>query len=189
MKQTPTEEMLAYFEKRTKNHIHLVNFFAKEIKKRKPTWGIREFKEHDSNKFTEPLKIPYVFLTWKYHEPSYKFPAGVKEMVDSASLLHVLTNQHHPEFWDKENAKINEKDRDKPSDKVVDATTMVSLRVVEMVCDWAAVGWERDGESPRGWAKKNVNVRWKFTKQQEALIYRLIDVIEEIISEEEVPEV
>jgi hypothetical protein len=45
-----------------------------------------------------------------------------------------------------------------------------------MVADWASVSEER-GNSPKSWAKKNVNVRWKFNKKQEDLIYELIDVI------------
>jgi len=58
-------------------------------------------------------------------------------------------------------------------DKMVDATKMSDLDIAEMTADWAAMGEER-GNSPKEWADKNVNKRWKFTKDQEKLIYELI---------------
>ena len=36
---------------------------------------------------------------------------------------------------------------------------------------------EKNDESPRKWADKNVNKRWKFTDNQRDTIYELIDHI------------
>ena len=33
------------------------------------------------------------------------------------------------------------------------------------------------GTNPKDWANKNVNVRWKFTPEQENLIYKLIEQV------------
>ncbi len=36
---------------------------------------------------------------------------------------------------------------------------------------------EEKGGTPKNWADKNVNVRWKFTDKQKDLIYELIEKI------------
>ena len=39
--------------------------------------------------------------------------------------------------------------------------------------DWMAMSEEK-GTDPNDWAKNNINVRWKFTDEQEDMIYALI---------------
>jgi hypothetical protein len=146
-------------------------------------WGeIRyQYPWHDFNKFEDPLVIPYVHLSWKYHKPSYQYPKGVKEQITKASLLHVLSNPHHPEFWDKKNAEINESNRDKPSGSKVFAYTMDEKSLCELVADWSAVGFEKNRKGPRDWADKNIGVRWEFSKQQKDLIYQAIEQVEKFL--------
>ena len=66
--------------------------------------------------------------------------------------------------------------RDKPPEEMIDATKMPDLDIAEMVADWCAVSEER-GNTPKSWADKNVNVRWKFTDEQSDLIYEIIDAV------------
>jgi hypothetical protein len=183
MQIKPTKEMLEFYNKRTQAHIALVNSLYEALKQRIPglpsEWDL---SLHDKDKFEEPLFTPYVFISWKYHDPSFSIPVGIQERCNAATLLHVTSNPHHPEFWDKENAKINDKDRDKPTGTLIDATEMLSQYLVEMVCDWSAVSWEREKKSPREWAKKNIGIRWSFTQMQERKIYMLISILELILS-------
>lgn len=52
-------------------------------------------------------------------------------------------------------------------------TGMPDLDVAEMCADWMAMSKELGG-TPKDWADKNVNVRWKFTEAQKKLIYEII---------------
>lgn len=187
MKSNPTEDMHRHFETRTKYHIDLVNMFAQALKDKIPELPIEHIKSHDANKYLEPLRTPYIFLSWKYHKPSYKYPPGMEDKIVDATYLHVTTNPHHPEFWDKEHASKNKDDsrvdRDEIPDTIINATQMTNRALLEMCCDWSAVGWERSQKSPRDWADKNVNKRWKFTNKQVKFIYKLINIIETIIKE------
>lgn len=176
-----TEEMRDFFKERTNKHIGLVQKYCEEIEKSNPEKfrGLVERGEvHDQSKFEEPEKTPYVFITWKHKKnddgEEFQIPSDIND--NSATEHHVKSNRHHPEYYD-EGAKINEKDRDKPSEKTVDATKMSDLDIAEMVADWLAMGEER-GNTARSWADKNVNKRWRFTDNQKDLIYSIIDKIE-----------
>ena len=59
---------------------------------------------------------------------------------------------------------------------MIDATKMTELDLGEMVSDWLAMSDEKNS-NPKDWADKNVNVRWKFTDDQNDLIYELIDAV------------
>lgn len=185
LKEEPTKEMFDYFYARTIKHISWVNkFFAllgEEFSSLSPTQTLR----HDRDKFYGDLKIPYVFMSWKYKNPEFEYPSNMEEKVKQATLKHVLSNEHHPEFWDKEHAKINEEDRDAPSGIVINAVNMPLQHIAEMISDWASVGWERDKKPPRDWADKNIGVRWDFSKEQKDFIYRGIDIFEKALSKKD----
>ena len=51
---------------------------------------------------------------------------------------------------------------------------MIDDDIKEMVADWCAMSEEK-GNTPKEWADKVVNKRWKFTSEQTKLIYTLID--------------
>tara|TARA_R110000824_G_scaffold12226_8_gene53692 strand:- start:6834 stop:7424 length:591 start_codon:yes stop_codon:yes gene_type:complete len=179
------KKMEAWYIKRTKNHVSLVQKYCKIAAKE-----FEEFEEllerltvHDDSKFEEPEMSPYVFITWKYKcqdDDSLTFedcnpPEDIDDLMHEATSHHITTNSHHPEFH-APNFSLNKEDRDAVPDKMVDATSMPRLDVAEMVCDWCSVSEER-GNTPKSWADMNVNKRWKFTKEQEDLIYEIIDTI------------
>lgn len=187
----PSTEMEAYFEKRTNLHISLVNKYLGRI----AALNLDEVDNsllmedpHDASKLHEPERTPYVFLTWKYRLASrgckFEAPAEVVEAMHKASIAHVKSNKHHPEYWDSSAGEdcINATNRDAPALKLVDATAMPLTYVAQMIADWTAMDEEKntlhDGPySARDWADKNVNVRWKFSSEQVAFIYKLIALL------------
>ncbi len=181
--QVLTDEMEEHFIKRTEMHIALVQKYCEKIAN---AWeGFEELiergEEHDAIKFEEPELIPYVWLTWRYKckddGVECKLPDGMEEEINVATQHHILNNKHHPEYHQLETLDIlNEADRDKPPDEVIDATGMSDLDIGEMCADWCSMSEER-GNTPREWAEKNIGVRWEFTPEQEELIFDLIDSV------------
>ena len=183
-------DMIRYFSVRTNYHIgevlnnwrYLLNSEFKDICLQHP-----DIMNHDKSKFSEPEYTPYIYIGWYYKKKGegveYEYPEDMKQQVIDASTHHVLNNPHHPEYWDK-NLKpsdaINDKDRDKPSGELVDATTMPEWAIAEMCADWQSVATERGTTSTREWADNNVNVRWKFNENQVDLIYNLINFFENL---------
>ena len=179
-----TRVMVDWFEKRTNNHIKLVQKYCKKIydyDKEKFDGLVERGEVHDASKLESPEKEPYVYISWSYKckddGVEYKPPADIKEKMNKATEHHVKHNRHHPEFHsDKEVELINREDRDKLPAEMIDATKMTDLDIAEMVADWLGMSEEK-GTNPRDWADKNVNVRWKFTPEQKDLIYKLIDEV------------
>jgi hypothetical protein len=100
----PTREMLAFYERRTREHIERVRRCL-VLLARASDYGeelIERAKIHDASKFGPEERIPYVWLT-EYHrcrrngEP-FEYPEGIAESVKRAIHHHVTTNRHHPEF-------------------------------------------------------------------------------------------
>lgn len=178
------QEMKDWFDKRTNNHIELVQKYCKKIEDYDPEKFkglIERGKIHDDSKFKDPEMEPYIYISWKYKckddGVDFKLPEGMDDKMNEATEHHILNNSHHPEYFcDKTENLINTNDRDKTPDEMIDATKMEDLDVAEMVSDWCSMSEER-GNSPKSWADKNVNVRWKFTDKQKELIYELIEEI------------
>lgn len=172
-------EMESWFRKRTKSHIELVQKYATKIEKYDNRFNglIERTKKHDESKFSESERTPYIWTTWKYKckDKGEKFKADkdMENRMTEATEHHVKNNRHHPEFGSK-GQTINKEDRDSPPDKIVDGTWMEDLDIGEMCSDWMAMSEEK-GTSPKTWADKNVNIRWKFDKDQVDLIYELIE--------------
>jgi hypothetical protein len=179
-----TKEMKDWFEKRTNRHIELVRKYCKKIANYDPKrFGelVERAKVHDDSKFIEPEYTPYLFISWQYkckdEGKEFKPPADLADKMSQATLHHVTTNSHHPEYHSPKKAGlINRENRDKPPKEMVDATTMPDLDVAEMVADWMGMSEEK-GTNPKDWADKNVGVRWKFTDAQKKLIYELIEKV------------
>jgi len=181
----PTKEQLDFYYTRTRNHVSLVEKYIEKIynlyRTKYPTLPVRQMF-HDQSKYQEPEFTPYVFLTWKYHCKDLNIPfETTKELekeIREATYHHCKNNRHHPEFHDTTTSidSINSKDRDKPPEKLIDATKMWDVDIAEMVADWCAMSEER-GNTPQEWAKMNIGTRWKFTQDQEKLIYNLIDQV------------
>ena len=176
------KEMEDFFVERTNKHINLVRKYCKKIADYdKERFGdlIERGKVHDDSKFEEPEKGPYVYITWQYRckDKGEKFdiPEDMKEKMSKATEKHVKHNAHHPEFHcEKEVGLISRENRDKPPKEIIDATKMPDLDLAECVADWMGMSQEK-GTSPKDWADKNVNIRWKFTDEQKSLIYELIE--------------
>lgn len=178
---TPTQEMVDHFNNRTNRHIELVRKYCTRLEDRIPGLdGLHQRGiDHDKSKYEAKEKIPYIWLTWRYKCEDDKkpcvLPTSMKRMIDEATEHHIVTNAHHPEFHqDKTTGLINKDDRDKPPKEMVDATKMSKLDLAEMVADWCAMSEER-GNTPHEWAKKNVNVRWKYTPEQTKHINQFLD--------------
>jgi len=177
-----------YFCKRTNNHISLVKKYIQKIidlkDSRLDLAGLKmELSNHDFGKFKDPELAPYIELTWNYHLKDHlgetpKVDDKLQKQIQLATFHHVKTHPHHPEYWDEKSTidSINNKDRHKPPEKIVDATNMPLTYISTMVADWCAMSEEKNS-NPYDWAKNNINVRWKFTKEQENFIYELLDKI------------
>jgi hypothetical protein len=135
--------------------------------------------KHDLSKFEEPERTPYIEMTWvkRFDKTNKDKNKLVEQSFIEATQHHVLTNKHHPEYWDQKNAKIDPNNRDKLL-KCIDASEMPNNYVVEMVCDWFAMSQELKTNTAREWFNKNKNVRWKFSDAQEKLILKTLDVLE-----------
>jgi hypothetical protein len=177
-----SEEMIEWFEERTKKHISLVQKYCDKIYKYDPDRfdGIIERgKEHDSSKYGGIERNPYIIISWNYKSKdkgtTLEFPKYIKDKLNEATLHHITTNQHHPDYWSpRKTSLLNNNDRDKPPEKIVDATAMDDLSICEMCCDWLGMSDEK-GSDVVEWAKNNINRRWKFTKDQEKLIWEIIN--------------
>lgn len=183
--QKMIEEMVTFFKDRTKKHIELVQKYCQKIydyDKKRFSDILDRGKEHDQSKYNEPEMAPYVLITWEYHckdlGKECKLSKKSRDAMNEATEHHIKNNAHHPEFHSNSTneSTINRENRDAIPDKMVDATKMSDLDIGEMCTDWAAMGEER-GNTPKEWANKNVNKRWKFTEEQERLIYDLIQAI------------
>jgi hypothetical protein len=179
-----SDEMVKWFEERTKKHISLVQKYCEKIYKYDPDRfeGIIERgREHDSSKYKGIERNPYIIISWSYKAKDnggkpLEFPKYIKDKLNEATLHHITTNQHHPDYWSpRKTSLLNNNDRDKLPEKIIDATVMDDLSICEMCCDWMGISDEK-GSDVVEWAKNNINKRWKFTDDQEQLIWEIISV-------------
>jgi hypothetical protein len=167
----PTPEMLAFYERRTNEHVQRVyrcltlladiTDYGEEL--------IERARIHDASKFSPEERIPYVWLT-EYHrckrngEP-FTYPEGMEERVTLAIRHHVSSNRHHPEFH-------------------ANANDMSDVDLIEMVCDWTAMAQEfgEEGGSARGWADKVIGKRVAFNAERTRFIYQIIEALDRQIA-------
>jgi len=167
----PTPEMIAFYERRTNEHIERVRrclMLLAEVTDYSEAL-IERAKVHDASKFGPEERIPYVWLT-EYHrcrrngEP-FDYPEGVADQVKKAIHHHVTSNRHHPDFH-------------------ADPNDMSDVDLIEMVCDWTAMAQEfgQDGGSARGWADKTIGKRIAFNEEKRRFIYRMIQELDRQIA-------
>lgn len=167
-----TVEMAEYFNKRTKEHVSLVRQYAMEIinKINIKEYGVFDVSGHDISKFGSPEFIPYIYLTWKTkcadENIDFLISDEISGNIKKAITHHYKHNKHHPEFWDN-NFKFGQ---------IVDATSMTFPYIMEMVADWMAVSHERQ-TSLKSFMSNTINKRWKFDKEQEGLIYEIVEKV------------
>ena len=176
------QDMYNFFKQRTNNHIKLVQKYAEMIESEFPELdGVyRQTIQHDKSKFEEPEYEPYVHITHSYRMKkdgkTYEVPEDIKDDMSLATEHHVKHNRHHPEFHNKSKVNlINRDDRDKPPTQIIDATHMPTIDLAEMLADWLAMSEEK-GTNPIEFAKANINIRWKFSPEQVAMIYEIINL-------------
>ena len=178
----PTREMIWHFFERTKNHIELVEKWYELIMDRYKDIPRITIENHDLSKFADSEYTPYIFTTWNYYcirkGIDYEIPKSIKEMTNDATINHIISNPHHPEYWefDFNKTMFNAENRDGVPAKIVDATKMPDEYITEMMADWLAVAEERD-TNPYDWAELNINKRWKFTEIQTEFIYNILDYV------------
>ena len=172
-----TMEMRKYFSERTKRHKSLVEkYFLGLVGDRYKDY----IETHDNNKFYYPQVNPYIYLTWSKKE-KIEMPGDVKRLVHQATIHHITTNPHHPEFWDNDFcvSMLNYQNRDKPSGHIVNACKMPDFFIREMCADWMAMSEEMAGD-PIEWANENVGTRWDFSCSQIDLIYSCLNRYKDI---------
>ena len=174
-----TDEMRQHYLQRTDKHVQCVRKNMYHLMDEYPNMQTQLLKNaaaHDLTKYVEPEIIPYVFITWDYKCKDDDVDFEIPEDIDDqeATWHHVKHNSHHPEYWDDSctKASINSEDRDKPAE-MVDGTEMPDIDLAELACDWHAMGLEK-GNTAKSWADKNINVRWKFNKDQVDKIYEFL---------------
>jgi len=164
--QQPTDEMVARFRSRTREHIARVaqNLRAVAGQFRYRDELLVRAETHDESKFGDAEFLPYVWLTEYYRcknagEP-FAYPPGVAETVGLAVQAHYRANRHHPEYH--EATKL-----------------MTSADIVEMVCDWTAMAQELTPASPtaKDWADRVIGTKYLFTPGQVRRIWQAIELL------------
>jgi len=211
-----TKEMYDYYYKRQWKHTDLVKSIGLKlinipefIDRYSNISGLSEFDRiltvHDLDKlqhvnvndFKTNKKFihGFIHLCEQYRRKrlnldEYVLDDDIKELCHYGTVLHVLCNTHHPEYWDPTINKtsddrfniINVENRDEPSIRKILAYKMPEISLCEMVCDWCAVSIERN-DSLIKWAINNINRRWMFNNYQVKFIYDIVKMCEEIKNE------
>ena len=167
----PTPAMLAFYERRTKEHIERVRRCMMLVADVTPHREevLERAQVHDASKFGPEEWIPYVWLT-DYHRcrrsgEFFSYPEGVAERVEKAIRHHLESNKHHPESH-------------------ADPNAMSDVDLIEMVCDWTAMAQEfgETGASARPWADRTIGKRVAFNEEKRDFIYRIIDELDSRIA-------
>jgi|SRR5882724_6706329 len=167
MESDPSPEMIAFFERRTSEHIDRVRrclTLMAELTEHTEELIARAVV-HDASKFGPKERIPYIWLS-EYHRrrrsgTPFRYPDGIEDQVRNAIRHHVSTNRHHPEYH-------------------ADPNDMTDVDLIEMVCDWTAMAQEfgEDGGSARGWADKMFGNSEAFNEDKRRFVYRTIELLD-----------
>jgi hypothetical protein len=162
----PTSDMKDFFEKRTSEHVNRVIRNMQKVAINSPlqTEILERSKLHDQSKWSKDEKNAYIWLTERYRCKNENIPFAypskeAEDAIDKVVEIHYKNNRHHPECHN----HIND---------------MTDIDIIEMVCDWTAMSQEYGEKSARDWANKNVGNKWKFSSDQEKLIYDTIETLE-----------
>jgi hypothetical protein len=181
----PTQEMIDFFNVRTKRHIFLVRKYIEKIGELNlfNNYRLEDLaRNHDLSKFREPEYTPYVFVTWDYklkdEGKQVILSDEMKKFQNKATNHHIKTNPHHPEYWDKNFDSVPLNDRDsKTVGYITNAVSMSEIYIAEMIADWCSMSEEKGINTPLDWANKTIGTRWGFSIGQETLIYDLMEKI------------
>jgi len=170
----PTLEMVAFYERRTREHIERVRACLLAVAEATdhPDALKERAESHDQSKFGPEERLPYIWLTEFYRrkragEP-FTYPDGMEARVRAAVAHHLSTNRHHPDFHP-------------------DPNDMTDVDLIEMVCDWTAMSQEfdQDGGSARGWADKTIGTRVRLNEEKRRFVYEMIGMVDGVTGVEE----
>lgn len=168
----PPKESYDHFYRRTNRHIELVRQNLSLWCEKNNSLAIDLWERaylHDRSKFNEPERTPYVWRTWKSYcdlnNISFQYPEGMEQQVRDAIFHHITHNRHHPEWHP-------------------DPDEMTKIDLIEMVCDWKAMGQEFGEKSPMGWADRVLGRRFHFSQYKCDLIRDLIREMDSLFEED-----
>lgn len=158
------EEYKQKYIERTQKHIERVNKYAMKIGKNYP--------KHDDSKLNPEKLLDAYYI---FSVPEEERTKEEEDALDMATLIHITTASHHPEYWTQTNLSGFTRHNFCPNGPV-DATEMPEEALEEMVCDWAAMSDEFNN-SPFDWFNKVNGTRWIFSIEQQQFI---LDKLHEI---------
>lgn len=156
------EEYKQQYIERTKKHVERVNKYAAKIGKSYP--------KHDDSKLNpDKLLDAYYIFSVPKEERTREEDANL----DMATLIHITTAAHHPEYWTPTNLTGFTRSNFTPNG-IIDATEMPEEAMEEMCADWCAMSDEFEN-SPFDWFKKVNGSRWLFSQEQQDFILKTLD--------------
>ena len=141
-------------------------------------------RKHDRDKLEGELFEQYKYISWLYHCKLEKISCNIPYTpeMDRATVRHIITNPHHPEYWDldlKPVAVTDFNNRDNTKLTSVNGERMDDIHIIEMCCDWKSTSLER-GNTATSWAIRCKNdERYRFTDDQWHLIFSILKVLDE----------
>lgn len=163
----PTSEMVAFYERRTKEHIERVRqcIYAIAGVTDCPDDLLERAKVHDNSKFSDEEREPYIWMT-EFHRcrragELFAYPEGMEDRVRDAISHHMTTNRHHPDFHS-------------------DPNDMTDADLIEMVCDWTAMAQEfgENTGSARSYADRTIGNRLHLNDERRRFVYRTIELLD-----------
>lgn len=151
------------FRDRTNKHIALVNKYANKL-------GLK-YPNHDKDKL-DTLYKGYINL---FKSQSELLTEEEEKLVDAFTYIHVVTNEHHPEYWT-DDVLIGFTRKNPIPNGPIDVSKMPFQYIAEMCCDWCAVS-EEMGNTPFEWFDKINQKRWKFSENQQEQIIKLLEAL------------
>ena len=170
-----TYEKQKNFQEYLDNHRNLVARCARKLlKKGKISEKLcnRIEKEHDLSKLQEPEYTAYCNRKWIEKTTGKDLYQDMDDDVKNAIVHHVKTNRHHPEYWSDDYRGFSTTDPCHVNKMPEDA-------VIEMVCDWTAMG-KQYNNTARGWFEKTLNTRWIFDEETIKKIEKWLKIVEEL---------
>ena len=157
------------------NHRKLVAKYARKLLKRgkiskELCSRIEQF--HDLSKLQEPEYTAYCNRKWIEKTTGKDLYQEMDDEVKNAIVHHVKTNRHHPEYWSDDYRGFSTNDPCHIFNMPEDA-------VIEMICDWSAMG-EQYHNTARKWFDKTNNTRWIFDEPTLKKIEKWLKIIEQL---------
>ena len=163
MEQNQAIEKSREYVMRHKKYVKLAyNLLIDEIKKEFPLTDdefstlANNIEIHDLTKLEPDQAMVYAKYFWEEKSPE------TTENYERVSLLHKLTNPHHPEFWMNENGETE---------------TMSVIYVIEMICDWWSFGLSNNNPLRILQFYQENKMTFKFSNETSATIEKLLYII------------